>query len=368
MGISDRYIAKQIISATFFAVVVLCGVFLMGTIFKEARPLFVGQNPSPWLVFQFIWGILPLSLMFMIPCSFLAAILLTFGRMSSDNEITAMRMAGRSLYRISLPIFGIALLLCTFCYWLNTTAAPKSKATQKRILYEAVQTDPNKFLDPGVVKQQLKDQIVFVEDRKGDRLYGLHLFETDSKDGIRLPQGYSYAEEAELFVDNEQQQLRLKLINADIIPRIEPGEISHTLSIGEQEPLIFDFNEKKEKSYKPNRLQNHEIFEILSNPPADLPEKRRIALKNEIHSRYAFSLSCIAFAFVGIPLALNTRRKETSSGFVISIGVAVTYFFFFIFAKDKMDEPGPTAQILYWTPNILAVMVGTWLFRRAQSK
>lgn len=362
----DKYITKQLLFTTFFAVVVLCGVFLMGTIFKEARPLFVGKHPSPLLIVQFIWSILPLSLMFMIPCSFLASILLTFGRMSSDNEITAMRMAGLSLFRIALPVFFTGASLCIFCYWLNIEAAPKSKALQKQLLYEAVQTDPNTFLDPGVVKHQLKGQIVFVESRKGDRLQGLHLFETNEKDSISFPKLYSYAKEAELYVDKKQRQLRLKLLNADILPQRAEGEIFQTLHIGEQKPLIFDFSENRPRSYKPNRLSNNQIHEILANPPEGLKEKKLIALQNEIHGRYAFSLACLAFSFLGVPLAMTTKRRETSSGFVLSIVIAVLYFSFFIMAKDKMDEPGLLPKILYWTPNILAVMVGVILFRRAQ--
>ena len=117
MGLFDRFILKEILKATFFAVLILCGVFLMGTIFKEARPLLVGKSPSPWLMVQFIGSVFPLSLSFMLPCSFLAAIIITIGRLSSQNELTAMQMSGRSLIRISAPIMALAAVMCVFCYF-----------------------------------------------------------------------------------------------------------------------------------------------------------------------------------------------------------------------------------------------------------
>jgi len=171
----DRYITKNIIITTLFAVAILSGVFMLGNIFKEARPLFVGKHPSPWLVAEFIISVLPFSLMFTIPFSFLAAVMLVFGRLSADNEIQSMRMAGYSLPRIAAPVFLFALVLSGICFWLNAEVAPRAKNRIKLLLIEAVKEDPNKFLDPGVVQTQLKNKRIYVRERIGDNLYGLHI-------------------------------------------------------------------------------------------------------------------------------------------------------------------------------------------------
>jgi len=376
MGIFDRHLIKEILTATFFAVVVLCGVFLMGTVFKEARPLLVGQNPSTLLVLQFIWSVLPISLMFMIPCSFLAAILIIIGRMSSNNELTSIQMSGRSLYRVSLPIFILAIFLCGFSYLVNTTLAPQAKSLQKRILYEAVQTDPNKFLDPGVVKQQLKGQIVFVNRREqsadDDTIYGLYVFETDTEEGTHFPKASIYARKANLFVDDEKKQLRLRLYDAQIQSRQEEGKGTDVIFVDKQEPLIFDFSDRNKRRFKVTSMTSDEIRAALnSTDPEDLKvidDKIRNSLKNELVGRYSFSLSCLALAFVGVPLGISAKRKETSTGFLISIGVAILYFTFFITANDKRDEDMATVQMLYWAPNVLALLIGAWLFKRAQKK
>ena len=385
MGIFDRFILKEILTATFFAVVILCGVFLMGTIFKEARPLLVGKNPSPMLLLQFIGTVLPLSLMFMLPCSFLAAILITVGRLSSQNELTAIQMSGRSLYRVSIPIFVLSAVLCVFCFFVNTSFAPKSKAMQKRILYEAVQTDPNKFLDPGVVKHQLKDQIVFVERREDNTLYGLHVYnmKADKKEGepkqapakegtkkqaeTNFPALHIYARKANLFVDTERKQLRLRLNDAAIVPERSDKPFD-PIFVGKQEPLLFDFSEETKRSYKVSSMSSDELVEAMASDDPAITEKIQNSLLNEYYGRYAFSLSCVSLAFIGIPLAISKKRRETSTGFVIAIGVTVLYFSFFIVANDKRDESLADVQPLYWAPNILAVVIGTYLFRKAHKK
>lgn len=368
MGITDRYILKQILSATLFAVAVLCGVFLMGTVLKEARTLLVGKNPSFLLILQFIWTVIPLSLMFIVPCGFLAAILLTFGKLSSNNEITALKMSGRSLYRISFPVFLLSICFAVLGFWLNSTLAPQAKALQKKILYEAIQTDPNKFLDPGVVQHQLKNKIVFVEEREDDRLFGLHVFERDPRKGGHLPTQYVYAREAELYINEEDKELRLKLYDATIASSHQaPVDL---LSIEKQEPLLFDFNDSKKRVPKANIMTSVEIADELNNGTSyelsEKKQKKRInSLTNEMYGRYAASLSCVAFSFIGIPLALQSRRKESSTGFIISIGIAVLYFSFFIIGNDRQSHSPATVQLFYWAPNAIAILLGSFLIWRS---
>ncbi len=371
MGIADRYILKQILSSTLFAVLILCGVFLMGTVLKEARTLLVGQNPSFFLIFQFVWSVIPLSLMFIVPCGFLAAVLLTFGRLSSNNELTALKMSGRSLYRISLPVFLLAICFSILGFWLNSSLAPEAKALQKKILYQAIQTDPHKLLDPGVVRHQLKGKIVFVEERDNDRLFGLHVFEQDPREGSHLPTQYVYAREAKLYVDEANKELRLKLYDAAIASSHKaPVDL---LFIEKQEPLLFDFSNKKKRTPKANTMTSAEIAEELSQGNIhNLSEKKQLkrsnSLTNEMYGRYAASLSCIAFSFIGIPLALQSRRKETSTGFVISIGIAVIYFTFFIIGNDHQGESPMSVQPLYWAPNIIAIVLGSFLIWRSHRR
>lgn len=366
MGILDRHLIKEILTYTLFAVIVLCGVFLMGAIFKEARPLLVGRNPSILVFLQFVWTILPLSLMFMIPCGFLTSILIVIGRLSSNNEIVAMKMAGRGLYRIALPIFTIALLFCVICFNLNSSLAPDAKALQKKLLYEAVQADPNSFLDPGVVRTQLNGQIVFVEERVGNDLFGLHLFSKDKSDATALPLDYTYARKANLVINEENKQLKLRLYDAAIASSHEPGFM--LAFIDKKEPLIFDFGKNRKKAPKVTEMTSDELTAELAMSKTAENKKRYNSLTNELTGRYAFSLSCIAFAFIGVPLAITSKRKESSTGFVISIVVAFLYFSFFLIAKDKIDESPEMIRWIYWAPNIIAILLGCYLFKRTHKR
>ncbi len=362
----DRYIGKNIFTTTLFAVFILSGVFLLGNIFKEARPLFVGKHPSPMLVVEFIFSVLPFSLMFTIPFSFLAAIMLVFGRLSADNEILSMRMAGQSLPRIALPVFIVAIFLSAFCYWLNAEVAPNAKARVKTLLYEAVKEDPNKFLDPGVVQTQLKDKRIYVRDRIGNTLYGLHIHDVSAVDKKFASNFYIYAESAQIYVDLESNQIKLKLENTFALFNDTNGT-KIPVVVKDIDPVLFSFDSTSGNTLKASSMTNHEITAYLATNP-DISKKDRAKFAHAVTSRQSFSLACIAFALIGIPLGIGSRRKETSSGFALSLAIGTGYFHFHIFAGQIKDETSNLSLILFWLPNALALIFGVWLFKRARSR
>lgn len=365
MLLADRHIGKQILGTTLFAVIILSGVFLLGNIFKEARPLFVGSQPSFLLILQFVLGVLPFSLMFTIPFSFLAAVMLVFGRLSADNEIVALRMAGRSIPRIALPVFIIAAALSALCLWLNVQVAPQAKSNVKSLLYEAVKKDPNKFLDPGVVQTQLENKRIYVRERKGDILYGVHIHDIGDHSNNHQAKSYTYAESANLHIDLANNQLQLKLVNATM-ETIDKNGTRSPISVGEVHPVIFNFDLDKKRKLRASNMTSAEIHQYLATDP-DLSKKKLRSFKHEISHRRSFSLACLAFAIIGVPLGMNARRRETSTGFALSLGIGLLYFLFHIFA-DQSKSAGPLNTLLYWSPNILALILGIYLFRRARFK
>ncbi|MBK1854125.1 LptF/LptG family permease [Verrucomicrobiaceae bacterium 5K15] len=366
LRLMDRYIGKQIISATLFGVAMLCVLLVLGNLFKELRPLMVESNASLLTIGSFVLSVIPFSLIYTIPWGFLVAVLLVFGRLSAENELVSMRMAGVGLFRIAMPVFVLGALLSVLCLWLNISMAPKAKDTIKFVLYEAVKENPNALLDPGVVQTRFKNQKIFVESREGNILYGLHMYELQGDENTGYPTKSIYAREAKLKIIKETKQLRLHLTDAYIETRNEKND-RELIFIGEQEPLLFDFSAERKKSRKASTMTNEEIHQLLHDEP-ELEGKKRYKLANEIHRRYAFSLACLALCLVGVPLGINARRRETSTGLAISIVVALGYFLFFAAAEQFQDKSGSTALFLYWLPNVLCLALGTWLFFKARRK
>src|SRR5438046_7025189 len=136
MKIIDRYISRQLIVSLLFAILVLSFVLVIGNIFRKLLPLLVNHDlPVDYLI-GFIAYVLPFSLIFTIPWGLLTAVLLVFGRLSADNELTALRSNGVSIARICLPLVGISLGCTALCLWLNVEAAPTAQEKLRSTIFD----------------------------------------------------------------------------------------------------------------------------------------------------------------------------------------------------------------------------------------
>ena len=364
MRISDRYIGRQVLFGTLFAVVVLSLVLVLGNLFKQIRPLLVDKHAPLWLVLRFVLSVLPYSLMFTIPWGFLSAVLLVFGRLSVDQEITSFRVAGVSLWRLVLPVFVIAALLSGTCLWLNLRVVPKAKSSMTQLLYDQAKRDPRSLLSPGLVRS-LKEVKFYVEDQEGDSLIGLHLYRiADNGDAVAPPEAYLHSRCFTVVVDDANQELRLKLYDASFQTHKPDGGIE-MFSAEEAEPYLIPFGQQAKENTKESSMTNEEITDFLKRHP-ELTPAQRVEYQAAKIQRYSFSMACLAFAFVAVPLGLQSRRKDSSGGLLLSLLLGAGYFLFTIIANES--KTSTAAMVALWAPNIACIGLGVWLFKRAQFK
>lgn len=360
MRILDRYIGRQILATTIFGVVVLSFVITMGNLFKEIRPL-LDSGASPIIVLEFVLQVIPFSLMFTLPWGFLTAVLLVFGRLSADNEFTSMRMAGLSMWRISAPSFLIATVFCGISYWINIDIAPQAKSAISELLIKIASHDPKSLLDSSQSVIKFNNQQLIIDKREGDNISGFHLYQkaTPNQGSVAL-----HAENVELSFDQETKILTLQMSKVFAEEKGDKGVSQAGLS--EKMPYTINMGNMQHKKRKANRFTNTELDEELNNP--DLPEAERAQFSTEKTRRITFSLACLVFAFIGVPLAIQTRRKDTSSGFVYGIAIASLYFIALIFADLSRKSLTIIPHILLWMPNVIGLFVGIYLFRKAKLK
>jgi lipopolysaccharide export LptBFGC system permease protein LptF len=365
MRISDRYIARQVLAGTLYAVLVLSLVLVLGNLFKKIQPLLVDQKAPLELVLRFVLNVLPLSLMYTLPWGFLSAVLLVFGRLSSGQEITGFRVAGISLVRLSAPVFVIGALLSLASLWININVVPNSKASAVQLIYEQAARDPDSLLKPGVVQGNFKGdgrgiQKVLIEGRRGEWVEGFHYHQMP--DGVDADRTYVHASKAALAVDPVKSQLRVKLQNAFFVTHRGDGRIEMAFA-GEAEPLLIDLRDPQTRRKRPSMMTNQEIRERMATTP-DLTARERVRLKAETTKRYSFSMACLAFAFIAVPLGLNPRRRESSGGLILSLLIGTGYFLVTVLAEQFKSDT--VATMVLWSPNIACVLLGLLFFRRAR--
>lgn len=406
MNTLDRYILRQLIFITALGVLSLTLLMLLGQLFKELHTLLVESGAPPSIVFDFIIRVVPFSLTFSVPWGFLTAVLLVYGRLAADNELTAMRMAGLSLARLSMPAIGLGIALSSLCYYINIDVAPRGKQAMSELVLTAAMDNPRNLLNSSQSATKLDKVQLYIESREGDELRGLHIYPIEEDDTFNAGGGFSsiHARSARIGrFDVQTRMLELTLENA-VIERTQSG-VTDMPRLGHM-PLKVHIPIRSRRKLKPNRFANSEINDVLRHleitrtvenvdmkryaaaaalhptfPCANrlwaeaikdadyyngsLDTKNERAFRTEGVQRASFACACIVFSLLGVPLAITARRKDTSTGFALGIMVAALYFLALVLCETSRKSGGITPYIVLWLPNILCAAFALWQHRKA---
>jgi len=362
MKIIDRYIGKEILVTTLFAVAVLSLVLVVGNLFKQLLDMLVNQDAPLDLILSFIGFILPYSLTFTIPWGFLTAVLLVFGRLSADSELVALRSNGVSIPRICLSIAVLAVAACLTCLWINLDVAPHAQKKMKSTISQIALNNPLSLFCSDQVIDEFPGKKIYVERKDGTHLYNILVYELgENNEPIRVIQ----AQQAELTTDIPGKQVIMQLKDAQFEQRDAdtPNDPSKTRA-GSIRAGAFPIS--LQALYDKNKARRGAGQMTLKELLKD--KEKPTAARTEAHKRFSLSLASLAFMLVGVPLAMTAQRKETSMGFLFSLIVAFTYFFFIVIADNLRNNPHAYPHLLVWVPNVIFITLGAVMFWRLAKK
>ncbi len=364
MKLIDRYITRELLVNLVFAIVVLSLVLVVGNIFRKLLPLLVNHDvPLEYLV-SFIAYILPFSLIFTIPWGLLTGILLVFGRLSADNELTALRSNGVSVTRICIPLAALAVVCTAISIWLNVDVAPAAQEKLRSTIFDLATRDPMALFGTDQVIDQFPGRKIYVGKKDGNQLENILVFEMGE---YFLPLKVTFARRGVLEADLPNKRILMHLYDAryqqrDLADPLDLRRIRDGISMAEGTlPIGLEELYEKEKR-RPSRsaLSLEQLLDQLKTGTSN----ERSASRTEISKRFSLPFSCLAFALIGVPLGVTAHRRETSIGFAMSLIVGMSYFLFMIFANTLRTNPKLHPELLVWLPNVLFLLLGAWLFQR----
>lgn len=372
--IIDRYIGRQVLLASFFAVVILSVVLVLGNIFKEVLTQLVDRpDISIGFVIRFMLYVLPFSLSLTIPWGFLTAILLIFGRLSADNELVSLRMAGLSMIRICASIVVLAVGFSLLCFWLNMSVSPvmKQKLTDMlpNMIFNLAKDNPAGLFTDQQVMTDIPGHMVYAEKTKD----GLKNFQMIKLDDLKRPEIFVIAKKVKLSseVTDGIPTMLLEMEDAYFELKSDPDP----RSFAETQPYLADYApmtisldslSKKSGKVKPETLRFGELIRELKKD--GIGRGQRSSLRTEISLRFSFSLACVTLALIGVPLGITAQRRETSIGFALSLLVGITYFLLMTIAEMMRVKEHLYPHLLVWVPNLVFLGLGFYLFRRMSAK
>ncbi len=358
MKLLRNYVLKEFIGPLIMTLAVLTFVMLLGNLVKIAD-LIINKGVDLYNVGKLFLYMIPYLLTYTVPIAALAALLLSLGRLSSDNEIIAIRASGTNLIWLILPLYFVGIILSLVLVIFNDRVIPYAHFQTRKTLIEVGIKNPAAALEPGVFINSFQNYILFVYHIEDNKLTNVRIYEPQ---GENKPTRTIVARRGEFIVIPEKNILKLKLMDgtADEPDPDNPTSFyklnfkTYFMSLNIAQEKDINKIEKKPKDMTLMELQR-EITHLNKETVDPAP------LLTEMHSKIALAFSAFVFILIGSPLAIITRRREKSLNIGIAVLIVGVYYLLFIGAQSLSLEGYMNPQIAMWLPNAIFALIGAIL-------
>ena len=366
-SIVNRYVLTEMLAPFSINVIVFTFLFLMAELVKITNWI-VNYNLSIFSVFTLIFFTMPWFLMFIIPMSVMLAVVLTFLRLSGDNEIVALKSCGLSIYGLLPPvlIFSFAGFLLTL--FMTVYGVPKAKATLENMVLEMAASNVDIGLKERTFNDAFKNVMLYVNKIDLNQKKLIDIFIEDKRQQNII--STVVAPEGRLFSEPGKFIFHMVLSNGTIH---QTNLKEHSANSIRFDTYTLSLDLKKELENAEEREKGREEMSIaeLQQVVDESTEKDKDYYKAQIvmHRRFALPVSCLALGLLAFPLGLQTKSTKRSSGLILCLFSFLLYYLL-LTAGYTLGKKGiyPPA-IGMWLPNLTMAGIGVYfLFQATKEK
>ncbi len=371
----DRWLLGQIIPPMIFAISAFTVISLsVGVMFDLIRKIVEYGLPLIQALKALIYS-LPSFLVLSFPMAVLLSTLLSYGKLSANSELLALRSLGIKTSRIIAPALAVSIFMTGLTFYFNDNLVPTSNKLAESTLRSGIGSAFN--------KEKGKNNIIF--SRKGSRI-GASTNKPTKTNTLLTHIFYASRFENNIMREvtvldfsreNIKQILTAKnaIFNKDNSSWIfKDGSIVSTDSMGQTTSIkfkqyIYPFVEgpldlaKVPKDASDMSLKEALEAENIYKKIGDLKEIRKIQVR--IQEKFTLPCACLVFGLIGSILGSKSNlRSSKSQGFGLSV-ILILFYYVMSFIFSAFGVKGLLPPIIAaWFPVIISLGAGFYFLRR----
>ncbi|MCK4655110.1 MAG: LptF/LptG family permease [Candidatus Cloacimonetes bacterium] len=406
MKILEVYILKENFKPFLVSLVVTTFVMLLDKII-DLLNLIIDKNLDIAMIASIFGLSLPFMLALTVPMAVLLASIMSFGRLSIDNELVAFKSCGINIYTLMRPTVIAALLLSFFMVYFNNAILPETNHMLKNLMIRAHYRKPVTSIIPGTFNT-MKNYTIYAKDRIGEELYGIIIY---SRESTKFPQTIS-AERGKILLSHGGNSLKAVLYNGQMHERDPKNPQKYQISEFRKftlnlPDLGYKINERGTDYRGDRELSSKAMLEIIENKRSEIFSvqdevskiitkienlkmdslrviKKKELKKNynklnlrkdkiktlradirkyqvEVHKKYAIAFACLIFVLIGAPIGMMTRTSGVGMAFSVSAIVFLIYYGSLTLGEELADRGVISPFIAMWISNIIFCIIGIYL-------
>ena len=354
--IANRYILTGMLTPFSINMLVFTFLFLM-TQMVEITNWIVNYDLNILDVFTIIFFSLPWFLMFIIPMSVMMAILLTLLRMSSDNEIVALKSCGLSIYRMLPPVLLFAGLGCLLTGFITLYAVPVSRASMQEMALRLATSNVDIGLKERTFNNAFKKVMLYVNkiDTQNKKLIDVFIEDKRKADIVSTV----VAPEGRLFSEPEKFTFHLVLSNGTIHQTNRKDRTATSIDFDTYRLSLdlrkeMDEFDDREKHREEMSLAELRRYVRKSKEKDEDYWKARIVLQR----RFAIPVACVTMGLIAFPLGIQSRATKRSFGLILCLFFFLLYYLLLTAGYAFGEDGSLLPEIGMWLPNFVMGSIG----------
>jgi lipopolysaccharide export system permease protein len=221
--IIDRYLLKRLIPPFIFASATLIFIFLLQFLMKTADNL-IGKGLDAWVIIMLIVYNLSWMFVLVVPMACLGAVLMTFGSLTQENELTILKSSGVSLVRLMIPVILLSGVVGCLLIEFNNKVLPDANYHNKNLMYDISRTKPTLKLEGNVFSKEIPNYSILAREvsKNTNELFNVTIYDFTNILQINI----ITAKKANVYFTRDNKKLLFELDEGEIHQSIDPNNIS----------------------------------------------------------------------------------------------------------------------------------------------
>ncbi len=360
MRLLDRYIFKELMIPFTVSLGALCFIVFTKEMLRLVE-LLVSKGVGLMAVLNIVAHLMPSFLVLTLPIACLVSSITTFGRLSYDHELIAMRAAGISLLRIAFPVFVFSFLVFLLTLYLSQWGQPWSNVSLKKLAISLIEDQLTVALDKGVFNEPTQGMMIYVpEPETGKHAEGIFIADQRDPSKPLIVTASTFS----MLQDPKQKQLGFRLFDGTIhaIPRdlTQHHQVAFsTYDLKMDLPSAFNVDKPGRRGY------DYLVDKLDQSGWRDTNTLRRLM---EYYKDLGFPVATLILGILGLPVGIVSKRSGQIGGFAVGILIMVGFYLL-----NVVGEFLVTTLILHpfagaWFPNVMLLLITCVLFYRASGR
>ena len=350
----DRYLLRQFIVTTLFALVAFTVVFIVVDLMENLDE-FIDQKADAGIILSYYLFFIPEIFKLMLPVGMLLSALFTTGRLSTFNELTALKSSGVSLYRFMAPLLAFSFLVSCASVYFNGWVVPYANGKKLEIMRGYFHRNIEVISKSNIFIQDTPTRILSIGtfDDHLNAASHVSLQDFSAADPTIVVDRY---DAAEMRWDGATKSWTLYRGTERIF-----SEGKETLRKFDSLPmgtLNFSPEDIKKKQQVPDEMQYNDLKQFIADEQRAGHDVSRWLV--DFNGKIAFPFSNFIVVLFGVPFSSIKRR----SGLGVEFGIAIAICFFYMIFLKVSQAFGYNGDInpflTAWLANIIFLAGGLY--------